>query len=116
MSSSNSARHLKDEATDRLSGDYESLKGDVSQLRNDVVDLLSHALGLGKSSASNIGSSVRGTAVDAMESLKEQISSLREQGNDKVAAVGKKIEDNPLASTAVAFGVGFILAKILSRK
>lgn len=115
-SNSTHARELKDQATETLTEDYEALKDNFSQLRTDVVDLLSHAFGLGKSSANSIGSSVKHQASDAVDTLKDQISNLRKQGGDQVHAVGKRIEDNPIASTAIAFGVGFVLAKLMSRK
>ena len=115
-SNTTNARGLKDEATERLSEDYESLRDGMTQLRSDVVELISHAFGLGKSSASSLGSSVKDRASDAMECLKDEISQMRKRGGEQVEAVGKRIEDHPIASTAIAFGVGFILAKLVSRK
>lgn len=116
MATNSSVRDLKDEANSRLSENTENLHGAFDQLRHDVTDLISHAFGIGKDSASGAVGTVKDKANDAMESLKDQISSLREKGSDQVQHVGKKIEDNPLAATAIAFGVGFILAKILSKK
>ena len=118
MASNTSQRvsDLKDAASDRLNDNYSNLKENFTQLRTDVVDLLSHAFGVGKSSVNSVGSNVKDKANDAMETLKDQITQLREKGNDQVEAVGKKIEDNPIAATAIAFGIGFVLAKLLSRK
>jgi ElaB/YqjD/DUF883 family membrane-anchored ribosome-binding protein len=116
MAANSSVRDLKDEATDRLSDNKENFTSAFDQLRHDVVDLISHAFGVGKNTASEAMGSVKDHASDAMDTLKDQISHLREKGTDQVQAVGKKIEDNPITATAIAFGVGFILAKILSRK
>ena len=115
-SNTSSASELKDEASQRMSDNAQNFTSAFDQLRHDVTDLISHAFGIGKSSASGAVGSVKDRANDAMDSVKDQISNLRDKSNDQVQAVGKKIEDNPLAATAIAFGVGFILAKILSRK
>jgi len=115
-SNSSSVNDLKNDATNRVSENAENFHSAFDQLRHDVTDIISHAFGIGKSSASDAVGSVKDRANEAMDSVKDQISSLRDRGNDQVQAVGKKIEDNPIASTAIAFGVGFILAKLLSRK
>ena len=115
-SNTSSVKDLKNEATDRLSENADNLHSAFDQLRHDVTDLISHAFGIGKNSATDAIGSAKDRANDAMSSLKDQISGLRDKGNDQVQAVGKKIEDNPIASTAIAFGVGFIVAKILSRR
>ncbi|MGA3066634.1 MAG: hypothetical protein ABSF29_07280 [Tepidisphaeraceae bacterium] len=51
-----------------------------------------------------------------MESLKDRVAQLRERGADSIATAEKKIKENPLSSTMIAFGVGFIVAKFLHRR
>ena len=108
-----SERHTKaDEGANGISTEVENLQESFSQLRADVMDLLSHSLGLGKSGAAVVGQ----TASEAMDHLKERAAKLKKHGQDSIAAVEKKIEDNPLASTMIAFGVGYLVAKFLSRR
>ena len=58
----------------------------------------------------------RDSASDAMENLKSKLNDLKDRGADQVAGVGKKIEENPMAAAMIAFGAGFILAKLMRRR
>jgi ElaB/YqjD/DUF883 family membrane-anchored ribosome-binding protein len=105
-------------ATDRgtdtapVSDEVDELKKSFTQLRADVVDLFGHVFGLGKSGAE----AARGSASDAMENLKSKLNDLKDRGSDQVASVCKKVEENPMASAMIAFGVGFLLAKMMHRR
>jgi ElaB/YqjD/DUF883 family membrane-anchored ribosome-binding protein len=102
----------KSTRTDPVGDEVDNLKDDLQQLKADVVHLFSHAFGLGKTGMDAMSDN----AADAMEHLKKRIEKLRQRGADSVAAAGKKIEDNPIQSALIAFGVGFIVAKLLRRK
>jgi ElaB/YqjD/DUF883 family membrane-anchored ribosome-binding protein len=95
-----------------LSSELETVKEGFAQLRQDVVDLFSQAFGLGRSSAY----AAKQGATDAVESLKERLADLKDRGAERLEVVEKKIEDNPLPAALIAFGVGFVLAKILTRR
>lgn len=94
---------------EQVNAELDGLKNSFAQLKHDMVDLFSRAFGLGRTSAD----AAKGQAADAMETLKHRLADLKERGSDQVAVVGKKIEENPLPSALIAFGVGFILAKLL---
>jgi ElaB/YqjD/DUF883 family membrane-anchored ribosome-binding protein len=96
----------------KLSSDVETIKASLTQLRRDVVDLLSNAFGLGRHGAEF----AKENATDAVESLKARLADLKDRGVVKMHTVEKKIEDNPLPAALIAFGVGFVLAKILTRR
>jgi ElaB/YqjD/DUF883 family membrane-anchored ribosome-binding protein len=95
-----------------MASEVDSLKHGFAQLRADVVDLFSHAFGAGKSGAEAIG----GSATDAMESLKGKVAELKKRGTNTVESIGDKIGEHPISSTIIAFGIGFILAKLLRRR
>lgn len=99
-------------AEKQLSSDIESIKSSFSSLRRDVMDLLSNAFGLGRTGAEY----ARGGASNAVEAMKSRLADLKERGADQVSAVEKKIEDNPIPAALIAFGVGFVIAKILTRR
>ncbi len=99
-------------ATDHMTEEMEGLRSDLMQLKEDVVNLFAHVFGLGKSGLGAVGEN----ASDAMEHLKERVGDLKQKGADSVHAAGKKIEENPIQSALIAFGIGFIVAKILGRR
>ncbi|HVT89288.1 MAG TPA: hypothetical protein VHD56_10580 [Tepidisphaeraceae bacterium] len=96
----------------QVSEEMKKIHASFSQLRQDVMDLLSHAFGLGRGGAEV----AKEEASNAVESLKERLSDLKERGSEQVSAVEEQIGENPVRAVLVAFGVGFILAKLFSRK
>jgi ElaB/YqjD/DUF883 family membrane-anchored ribosome-binding protein len=103
---------LKDEAGDRLSRDLDGLKNSFAQMREDVTKLLEHALDTGKHGAGV----VKDRASSAVSDVKDCLGEFKDRGVDSIEQIGQKIGENPLASTAIAFGIGFILAKLLSKR
>lgn len=101
-----------EKAGEQMTEDLDSIKSSFTALRRDVMDLLSNAFGLGKSGAEY----AKGNAAEAVESMKSCLADLKDRGSDKVHAVEKQIEDNPLPAALIAFGVGFVIAKILTRR
>jgi ElaB/YqjD/DUF883 family membrane-anchored ribosome-binding protein len=99
-------------STNGVAAEVESLKHGFTQLRADVVDLFGHAFGAGKSGAAAIGDS----ATDAMEGLKDKVADLKKRGVNSVESIGDKIGEHPISSALIAFGVGFVLAKLLHRR
>jgi ElaB/YqjD/DUF883 family membrane-anchored ribosome-binding protein len=93
--------------TANMNEEFEQLKSSFNQLRGDVVNLFSHAFGVGRSG----GEAARDYGMDAMEQLKNRVYDLRDRGAVQMHHVEKKVEENPISSLMIAFGVGFILAK-----
>jgi ElaB/YqjD/DUF883 family membrane-anchored ribosome-binding protein len=99
------ATHTQHHMGDRFSSDVETLQKGFGQLREDVTKLLNNAVGTAKHGAG----AIKERAADAVGDLKDRGSASLEQ-------VGEKISEKPLLSAAIAFGAGFIAAKLLSRK
>lgn len=102
----------KDQASDRLHHDLESLKKSFGQMREDVTKLLGYVLETGKDGAGV----VKARASSALDDVKDCVGEFKDRGAESVEQLGKKIEENPLASTAIAFGIGFVLARLLSKR
>jgi len=92
--------------------EIQSLKESFNKLRTDVADLFSHAFGFGRSGAG----AARDYGMDALENVKSRFNDLRARGEDQVHAVEQKVQENPLASAMIAFGAGFIIAKLMHHK
>jgi len=96
--------HMRDE--------MEHLKDSFNKLRNDVADLFSHALGFGRGGAE----AARGLGMDAMETVKSRFNDLKSRGTDQMHMFEDRITQNPLRSAMIAFGAGFILAKLMRHR
>jgi ElaB/YqjD/DUF883 family membrane-anchored ribosome-binding protein len=107
---------VKDEARDKLSNDMAELRSSFTKLRSDVTTLLSDALGAGKTVGRTGASAVKDQASDAVDTVKQRVKDWEERGSESVDALGEKIGEHPVTSALIALGVGFILAKLLTRK
>ena len=100
----------------QMTDEIEQLKSGFSQLRGDVVNLFTHAFGLGRTGAA----AARESAADAMESLKSRLSDWKERGTDSFNTYEKefekKVSENPISSALIAFGVGFMVAKMFHHR
>ena len=102
----------KDEPKDRFSSDFKDLKSDFTQFREDITKLLADALGAGKNGAGML----KDRASTAVVDLKDRVGDLKDYGVESVEKIGQKIGERPLLSAAIALGIGFVLAKLLTTK
>jgi ElaB/YqjD/DUF883 family membrane-anchored ribosome-binding protein len=86
--------------------------GASSHMTDDVVDLFTHAFGFGRSSAFM----ARDSANDAMENLKHKLADLKSRSSDSLGELERKVEQNPISSALIAFGVGFVVAKMFHHR
>ena len=84
---------VREHTGDRFSADLESLHESFAQLREDVTTLLDNALGTAKSGA----------------------SAVKDRGTESVEHLGDTISEQPLLSAAIALGIGFVIAKMMTR-
>lgn len=85
-------------ATENVQADLDKLKQDLHQLRHDLGSIRDDAIGVGRQRAR----AVRDRAEEKWE--------------DSVQGVRDYIEERPLTTMAVAFGVGFLAAKLFGSK
>ena len=71
--------------------------------------------GAGSGAGASIGLAAAGGKA-AYETVKDQASKAREQTVRAAEAVGEEIEARPLTSVAIAFGLGFLVGKLLERR
>jgi len=81
--------------------DLETIRDDLDALKTDLGALLKH---------------IKGGAVDGVgDQAKRLYGKLSAQSGESLEAFTRQVEEKPLASLLIAFGVGFIFARILSR-
>jgi len=94
------------------SSDLESIGDDVAVLKRDLSRLMAHM----KNGTYDVAT---GSARDAVERLSNEADQLyrglAKQGNKSIKAVSRQVEEQPLASLLVAFGIGLISGRLLGR-
>lgn len=91
---------------DDLKADLKSLKTDVSELARIFKDL-----GLGK--VDGVKSSIEEELRNRREEFRRQWDGVRDRGKKTVDDIEDGIGQHPLSSVLTAFGVGFIIAKLM---
>lgn len=90
----------------------EKISEDIAALKRDLATLMQHA----KSAAVTEPAAKIRDAVDHLgDDTRHLFGSLAEQGEQAVKAAGRQIEERPLASLSIAFAVGFLGGRLLSR-
>jgi len=107
---------IKDDARDKLSSDVAELKASFAKLRGDVMTLLSDTMGVGKSVGRTGAAVASDQASAAYDQVRNKVDDLKERGQEQMEVLSHKIEENPVTAALIALGVGFLVAKILSRK
>lgn len=105
---------MSQQGTGTASGTREikqGLKQDVDQLRDDLGRLRSDVAG----TARDIAGAARTGVKEAGAYVSDAVETVRERGEEHLETTREAIRENPLAATAIAFGVGVLLGALLRR-
>lgn len=93
--------------------DADTLKADIDQLKADLASLKDHGKEFGAAKASE----ARGLLEEKVHQLQTEIdrvtAEIKKQSEEARAKLERNVHERPLTSLAIAFGVGFIAAKLL---
>ena len=95
--------------------DMDSLKEELANLRSDVASIVAT---LGKISQSKVAEATDSVTETLEENsnwddMKSQIEQARAQGEQLSKDLGEEVSRHPIASIAIAFGIGYIASKIV---
>jgi ElaB/YqjD/DUF883 family membrane-anchored ribosome-binding protein len=113
-------------SADGSSINVKSLKKDLQNLRDDLSQLSKQVEGLAtdtgaemlddvKARLQNFGSSVDELIASAGARGREAVGAVGDMGSDVVENVEDAVREHPLATLAIAAGLGFILASTMRR-
>ncbi|WP_276955846.1 DUF883 family protein [Allomeiothermus silvanus] len=108
------ARQALDESG--ATNDMQALKDDLRSLRADVSSLMESLKGAASSKAKELGSTLKETSGQLGTQVKDALGTAREKGGQVASDLEARIQERPLMSVLVAFGVGLVLSRILSRR
>jgi ElaB/YqjD/DUF883 family membrane-anchored ribosome-binding protein len=92
--------------------DFDAIIRDVAALRQDFADLMSQMKSGALKGANDAADSILGRLGDNANHLYDNVSA---QGQRSVKAISRQVEERPIASLLIAFGVGFVASRLLSR-
>ncbi|HSH84478.1 MAG TPA: hypothetical protein VK979_04880 [Guyparkeria sp.] len=99
------------------SAELEAVKADLAQLRGDIADLLKAVKEQNtqrvKDRTAQAREQVQSAFDDGMDTLNRGYERVRAQGEHQVEQAEELVGRHPLTSVAAAFGIGFIIAKLL---
>ena len=95
-------------ATEELRKEFESLRGEVTEM-----------MALLKKKGGNYAEIVSDKAEEKLEDYQERasesIDAVYEKGTEGVEEISKRIRKNPVGSLCVAFGLGYIISKLMDQ-
>jgi ElaB/YqjD/DUF883 family membrane-anchored ribosome-binding protein len=103
-------RNIADQA------DLQSIKEDLLRLKDDVSSLTRNLVSAGRSGASDVGGRLSGMARERIDQLSDSFGDVGERGKKMLDAAQHQVEENPLVSVGIAFGVGLLLGSIIRGK
>jgi ElaB/YqjD/DUF883 family membrane-anchored ribosome-binding protein len=117
MSSTNGEmgiKNLTDKATyDRLEKDVAAVKNDISALTEQITDALNSFAGTARHQARRGYKEARANVDSAVDDMSERGSAMMDAAHDAASSIEETLEDvitqRPLATVALALGLGFLI-------
>lgn len=88
--------------------DFTALQADLAALKRDVGELLGQL-------RSSAAASVQGATASLEDGASKLFRSVTDEGERSMRAVGQKVEEQPLLALVIAFGIGYLGGRVLSR-
>lgn len=100
-------------ADDPIRKELDALKDDIAQLREDIVGLTTAVRDVASDKAGKARSDTKEGLRNAWEDLERKLDEVIDQGKTTMGDVQTQIGQHPTGSLLTAFGIGFIVAKLL---
>jgi ElaB/YqjD/DUF883 family membrane-anchored ribosome-binding protein len=100
-------------ADEALRKDLDALKADIAKLREDMAGLSDTMRAAAGEKVAGAKERVQERARQAREELGERVDTAMGQGRRLVDEVDQQIGQHPFSSLLTAFGLGFVIAKLL---
>lgn len=104
-------------AENELQEELKRLRSDMAALQSDVATLVGTLKDLGVNKAEGMRSSFEDEIRSRREELRRKLEEARTTGrktlDDAVSGFGEGVGHHPLSSLITAFGLGFVIAKLM---
>lgn len=96
--------------------DGDELQEKLAALREDLKALQDNVKGLAGDAGDAAAAKMNAAINDAMNSVQDMAERVEDWGEDHLVSVRESVREQPLASCALAMGVGALLGAILFRR
>jgi ElaB/YqjD/DUF883 family membrane-anchored ribosome-binding protein len=100
-------------ADDQIRKEMDALKADITQLRQDIAGLTSAVHDVASDKVQKTRDDTREGIRNAWEELERKLDEVIDQGKSTMGDVQTRIGQHPTGSLLTAFGIGFVVAKLL---
>ena len=100
-------------ADDSIRKEMDALKADIAQLREDIVGLSSAVKGAASENVAGAKVQAEERMHQAWEDIERRLQDLLSEGKATFNTAEQKVGEHPVGSVLTAFGIGFVIAKLL---
>jgi len=100
-------------AEDPIRKELDALKTDIAQLRVDIAGLTTAMHDVASDKVKKAKTDTQDRLRDTWEDLEEKLDEAIQQGKSTVGNIESQVGQHPTGSLLTAFGIGFIVAKML---
>jgi ElaB/YqjD/DUF883 family membrane-anchored ribosome-binding protein len=100
-------------ADDSIRKEMDALKADIAQLREDIVGLSSAVKGAASENVAGAKAQAEERMHQAWEDIERRLQDLLSEGKATFNTAEQKVGEHPVGSVLTAFGIGFVIAKLL---
>lgn len=96
--------------------DVDTIKSDLNNLKNDLRTIASDSAVAGRRVAAQAKDRLGEVAGQVGDKARSYYGAAKGKGMEATEALEERIEEHPLASVGIAFGVGVLLGALVSRR
>lgn len=101
-------------AEDSIRKEMDALKADIAKLREDIAGLTSAVKGAASEKVAGARAQAEERIRGTWEDLEQRFEDFLSQGQATFSKAEHQVGEHPVGSVLTAFGIGFIIAKLLS--
>ena len=98
---------------DPIRKELDALKADIAQLRQDIGGLTTAVRDAASGKAQKTRAETQERLRSAWEELEQKLDDVLEHGKSTLGDVETRVTEHPTGSLLMAFGAGFIIARLL---
>ena len=98
-----------------LRQDVDAIKGDLAALKTDLVAAMRDLVEAGKTGAGEVRDKLEEAVQERLRRVGDAAHSVADRGRKAADNVNRYVEEKPLQSLAMAFGVGLLLGVVLRK-
>lgn len=100
-------------ADDSIRKEMDALKADIAKLREDIGGLTDAVKGVASEKVGDAKQQAEERIRGTWEDIEQRFEELLDEGKARFNKAEHKVGEHPVGSVLTAFGIGFIIAKLL---